>query len=363
MARGGFKAFQVEMDGLLSSAALGDKKTAAANMLREIGEKLVSLGEGWDYDIGSEPLAYPDGTFSEMGDTPQTIFLGFSHSSGTKMLMAYNLYGTGYDVSSFASWDSSSRKYGSLSISMIPSGCGVYDYMSSNPIPDTGTLLLGQLCDYSSTKASAFLYNGEVGKKFRFTIVVRGTQIITIGQNQYGVTSGYDTRHINVVMFGNILSCAQDSDTCEYREYASIETYTDPSGNGRYSEKNYLSLSDSIYACSDTTYGSSQIFAQDGSRLDGYKGEVLCISDTQACNCMKSITHTVRFFPIHVYTKRNGGICSSGDGYKGIINPEVACIVTKEKLAMGTLLDGGNMIMLLGGLVVGWDPSNTVALV
>lgn len=361
MANGGFKAFALEVVGIVGSGAmLADKMKRCKEVLAALGDGLVGLGQGWSYDAGKTASGDAAILHGESG-SPQSYSLYFRHSSGAKMMLSYNVYGSGLEYTqfiqsaSYISWDS--RLCGGLAVSLAPASCGEYDPSSTSPVPEDALRLHGNTYSTSSANvAPSFLNDGGTRNVIKYILVVRGTQIIIITKKPGDASNYYAT------FAGEIADCAHSSDTHDYSRFASVSvTPGYASGNSELSPPDIgnagaFNVTDSYYY--------AQFYTCAGVLKSGYEGRCSVNGVRTAQACTGAGANSVRWFPVMLYApgQNDGQGVMENDGFKGFVNREVCCITRNGLLSTGQLLDGGNFIYLAGGLIIGWDPSNDVTL-
>lgn len=364
MANGGFKAFSVEYPGVGAESDSLSKEALAKQILRDVGDGLVSTGQGWAYD--GDKTGNGEAPIDSWYDGSGSYSLYFTHTSGARLLVSYNVYGLGFEpaayikASPYEGFDGATG--GGLALAVIPPGGGDFDPYAANPIPLGGLRIHGFTDAYStSNSASSAAFSCPYEDTIKIVMAVRGTQIIVLSKLRSWSTP-------MVLIVGDILTCAHDEDAHPFSEFATVSAHNTYQQAEDWPGGGCLGGGDPA----QYGFGASEFYAQcyscQGELRSGYDGKCkAAIPDTPILSCTGMTPRSVRWVPISVFTEVYSGgsevAIDENDGYKGMISPEVACVTRAAgALNTGQTLDGGNFVYVASGLIIGWDPSNYVDL-
>lgn len=374
MSRGGFKAFCVDVNGVVGGGSITDVE----GVLSQITDGIVGTSQGWSFD-STKTASKND--FVNVGTSGRAQFL--THTGGAKLLVAMCI--SGGTTGSFA-WNSCFNPEvgptsndgimsGGLCMSMIPPEKGDYDVSKitdSDFMPNTALRLVGFGMSYDSVYyPKCFVERSDMdGKVFRYMIVVRNDVIMAVGR-RLDITD-----KCVFYAIGNFINCAQDSDTNSFATFSPYPRYTSVS-EGDDGLCSFINSQNSSYTINSDSYGNCQIYARDGGLLSAkttYMGAETTARNAQALvqrhigleqsfgsNSRRFVSFSVGMVPTS--NDKSCGVVPY-DGYKGIINPEVMCQIyhlgDSSDLSKSAILDNGNFIHLCNGVIIGWDSSNDV---
>lgn len=376
MSRGGFKAFCVDVNGVVGGGSITDVE----GVLSQITDGIVGTSQGWSFD-STKTAGKND--FVNVGTSGRAQFL--THSSGAKLCISMCITrGTKapFNLNSYANPESGPTSMdgilggGGLSISMIPPNRGDYEITKitqSDFMPNSALRLSGFGMSYDSSYCpKCFVERRDMsGKTFRYMIIVRNDVILAAGRR----LDNYDS--CVFFMIGNFVDCAQEGDL---NSYASFNPFCDynSSSEGDDNLKSFRQSGTSSEPISPGDFSNAQIYAADGGLLSyktTYSDTATTARDSDAlvtrnADLVKSFgSNSRRFVSFNVaMNPKSNSDTSCGvipyDYYKGVINPEVLCQTYHDvqlmPLSKGALLDGGNYKHLCNGVIIGWDSSNTV---
>lgn len=358
MSFGGFKSFNVDVAGV-GTGTLADVGAA----LQSIANGIISTAQGWSVDTQKNATtAYADQV--SVGGYAMAVFL--EHTSGAKLMLTMNLDNMGFDIASVMNWEQNNlsldgASYGGLSLCMLENGqdFDVYQIASSSFLPSNALRIFGMGQSYGGSCPTSFLYDGSVGYYFRYLVAVRGTQIIVLGRRSDWTST------FTMLAVGDIFQCAQAGDTKSLGAFKPGSTYSSyENGANGMMQSNQLNVD-----------SNAQIFAADGTLLSGKlvvgagtsEGAAICDADRAVCNYSYA-SNARRFATIYAYMQTDaiGKGVIADDGYKGVLNPEIACVTYYNggiggagNLTADALLDDGKLKHIGFGLCIGWDSANT----
>lgn len=375
MSRGGFKAFCVDVNGIVGGGSITDVE----GVLSQITDGIVGTLQGWSFD-STKTASKND--FVNVGTSGRAQFL--THTGGAKLLVAMCI--SGGTTGSFAFNSCFNPEMGptsndgvisgGLCMSMIPPGKGDYDISKitdSDFMPNTALRLVGFGISYSSSYyPMCFVERSDMDDKmFRYMIVVRNDVIMAVGR-RLDITD-----KCVFYAIGNFINCAQDSDINSFATFSPYPSY-DSSSEGDDNLYSFSNSQNSDYAMTESSYGNCQIYARDGGLLSAkttYMGAETTTARDATALVQRHVgleqsygSNSRRFVSFSVGMVPTSGDKSCGvvpyDCYKGIINPEVMCQIYHSgsggDLSKSALLDNGNFIHLCNGVIIGWDSSNIV---
>lgn len=360
MSFGGFKAFKVDVYGV-NGGTMADVGAALA----DIANGILSTGQGWSVDTAKNPTtAYADQV--SVGGYAQAVFL--EHSSGARLMLTMNLDQGGFDASQLMNWEMNASSfdgsaYGGLSMCMLPNGqdFDVANITASSFLPSTALRIVGTGQSYSQSPAKSFLYDGVSSKFMRYMIIVRGNQIIVLARRSDWSDSCF------MYSIGDIFQCSNNSDTYAWGVFRPFNNGSTIDENNDYGG----SLRDQYSGYYGGSYANAEIYSSDGTLTAGRfiqgaglaNGDAICDADLSFVKYSYS-NNQRRFIPFSAYiTSQQGYGIVYDDGYKGILNPEIACAIGFTSggyynLSGDTVLDSGNLKYICNGICVGWDASN-----
>ena len=376
MSRGGFKAFCVDVNGVVGGGSITDVE----GVLSQITAGIVETSQGWSFD-STKTASKND--FVNVGKSGRAQFL--THSGGAKLCISMCITGgttAPFNLNSYANPESGPTSMdgilggGGLSISMIPPNRGDYDITKitqSDFMPNSALRLSGFGMSYDSSYCpKCFVERRDMnGKTFRYMIIVRNDVILAAGRR----LDNYDS--CVFFMIGNFVDCAQEGDLNSYASFNPFRDYNS-SSEGDDDLESFRQSDESSKSISPENFSNAQIYAADGGLLS-YKttysdtattardSNALVTRNTYLVKSFSSDSRRFVSFNVMMNPNPNGDIScgvTSYDYYKGVINPEVLCQiyhdVSQMPLSKGVLLDGGNYKHLCNGVIIGWDSSNTV---
>ena len=265
MSRGGFKAFCVDVNGVVGGGSITDVE----GVLSQITDGIVGTSQGWGFD-STKTASKND--FVNVGTSGRAQFL--THSSGAKLCISMCITGgttPSFNLNSYANPESGPTLMdgilggGGLSISMIPPNRGDYDITKitqSDFMPNSALRLSGFGMSYDSSYCpKCFVERRDMkDKTFRYMIIVRNDVILAAGRR----LDNYDS--CVFFMIGNFVDCAQEGDLNSYASFNPFCIYNSSSEGDDDLESFRQSYKSSTSIC-PSDFSNAQIYAADGGLL------------------------------------------------------------------------------------------------
>lgn len=405
---GGYICKKFEWDG-------GRTDTAAertAYVLKGCAQALLDTNTGWaldtaknatldDYIQASGDKLYQNSAYA--GSPCYILF--FTSTSGAKLMLGYR-YGfvNRADVTGYSSALDVTKCLGGfpgmgLFASVIPPGsASVFSTTApfidgdATPIALTSRGTTSTSSTYYTKLNYSFAYSNDINVTFRYFLITNGANIIVLNNSNLDVRNqklynGFicgnifstnfnseDTKKAGAFLLGWNAGRIVDSASAEmYEKFIASQnlpsTYLMNLDTSWFTAgyinayAGYLPQAYRAYQNADGAWVTGVFSTNDSSTFHG-------ITMAAATSQLSATVGTKRWVPVYVYGAATDATVSDheivtggGNTLKGYIDPDLARLVNNNsRYARGTTFDNGNLIYLGGGLAVGWDPSNTVAI-
>lgn len=399
---GGYICRKFEWDG----GRTDTHNERCAFVLKGCAQALLDTNTGWALDTAKNATLddYTQASGDKMYESNSYVdspcyMLFFTSTSGAKMMLGYR-YGFSRGTSTSyqgALWANSIvgnvLAYG-LFASIIPPGSSD-SFSTSSPFISGDASLIAFTAtyalfgSYAAYNHCSFALDNASNVTFRYFFITNGTNLVVLNnsnkdsdnQNLYnGFVCGRifstlfnpddDTKKCGVFYLSRYVGGSSSSSN-----YYESKIYTTSGAEGinletAYFGTNYLSSSKydvvnnyRAYQKADGTWENGAFSTNTGT---AFHGETIASNTNQ----LNENVGTKRWVPCYMYgiatpetITEHEIVAGGGNTLKGYIDPDLARIVNNNsRYARGTTFDNGNLIYLGGGLAVGWDPSNTVAI-
>lgn len=387
MALGGFIATKFTWSGGRTGSIQENCEYVLQNMI----DKLINLNQGWSLNAEHGEI----GIFSNMcgNDFDKKTVVGslLDHTTGAQLFLSY--CASSSSSSSFNTDDFFPSQYQNQKIPGYVSGLtlvmgatpGQFTFEKNlqdttnlsftvTPSAETTVVFSSSSTTQVANATDSFAYENAVNTLYSYTWVVRQAVIFLVARS-----STWSTTVIKCVVCGPLLG-AQSYVGEPYTNLAVIKLSADINiGGGKGGERDappneaINSESSNVFACTleqAKTHKYIRGFfhrnTTDIKRVtsgDFTDGGYLYADAYSVSSEIQDTSILGRIVPIAC------GICSTnpavygvvpGDGFKGFLNTEILGYTTRGVYMKGQVFDDGKRIYLGGGVVMGWDPSNSV---
>lgn len=383
-----------------------------AFVLKGCAQALLDTNTGWaldtaknatldDYTQASGDKLYESNSYV---DSPCYI-LFFTSTSGAKMMLGYRYGYTKRDGSTYNGAFSADDSVGNwkgygLFASIIPPGSNdsfgtTSPYRSGDATPVSFTAIMRKTTSssYYIYNNQSFAFSNDANITFAYFIITDGVNLIVLNKSNIDTRNeplrgGFVCGRIFSTLFNGqddakkagafyLTWCACYNSTSDgfpaYEYFINSAQYSTKYGinnDSEYFTSNYRSdngwLMFNNYRAYQKADGTWENGAFSTNTSGEFRGETIAAASSQ----LSENVGTKRWVPCYMYgiatpetIAEHEIVAGGGNTLKGYIDPDLARIVNNNsRYARGTTFDNGNLIYLGGGLAVGWDPSNTVAI-